>query len=369
MKFELKFRCIIETDYGKDEVSGGFSEDFKQLLAILSKMGMKTISVSDSDVKIGELFDLYVETNNVKEKTRMVYNSCFMCLFGKNYRNLSLSDVSVEHVNVSKYSINTRYFYVSVISSFFNFACKKGLIYENPFEKMIDSRMPQVRRKALNCEDWLFLSDAQREINSLFSGFKWMMKKYKKFNPLFLFLLHMILATRVQETYRVITTCSLTDFSNRYILVETKMTRKGMKPNYRLVLTNLAVFLIQQVQKQIQKFKYSRFYYNLHNVTKSLSNNMDVHGTRSLFRTIVELIPQTQSISFGAKETALGHATKNTVQRKYCRSDYYLKRYELQLYYADFLLQCLDEGIENVAVMRDIVAKDLHEFLSKKPKE
>ncbi|MBQ4489043.1 MAG: hypothetical protein II944_07075, partial [Ruminobacter sp.] len=126
MKFELKFRCIIETDYGKDEVSGGFSEDFKQLLAILSKMGMKTISVSD--VKIGELFDLYVETNNVKEKTRMVYNSCFMCLFGRNYRNLSLSDVSVEQVNVSKYSINTRYFYVSVISSFFNFACKKGLI-------------------------------------------------------------------------------------------------------------------------------------------------------------------------------------------------------------------------------------------------
>lgn len=363
MKFELSFKCTIETDYGKDEVSGGFTEDFKQLLVILSRMGIKNLSVSD--IKIGELFDIYTETNNVKEKSREVYESCFRCVFGHDYRNLRLSNITVNQAKVDQLSVNTKNYYISVVSSFFNFARKKGFIYENPFENLKQSKITQTARKALDCENWLFLSDAERELKAFFSSFK-QKKVYRGINLLPLFLLHMILATRVKETFRVIMSCSLTDEEKKFIIIETKMTRKGMKPNYRVVLTNLAIFLIRQVQQQFQKHQYYKFYYCLRYVTKKFSDNMDIHGTRSLFRTIVELIPQTQSISFGAKETALGHETKNTVQRKYCRNDYYVKRYELQLYYSDFLLRCLDDGIDDVAVMREIVEKDLHEQIQKK---
>jgi exopolysaccharide biosynthesis protein len=363
LKFELSFKCTIETDSEKNEVSGRFSEDFKQLLAILSRMGMKNLSVSD--IKVGELFDLYIKTNNVKEKSRDVYDSCFRCIFGRDYRNLSLSDINVDRIKLDHLSVNTKNYYVSVMSIFFNFACKKGFIYENPFAKLKQNKITQTARKALDCENWIFLSDAEREVTEFFSAFK-KIKEYRRINLLPLTLLHMILATRVKETFRVIMFCSLTDEENKYIIIETKMTRKGMKPNYRLVLTDLAVFLIRQVQQQFKKQQYYKFYDCLRYVTKNFSNNMDIHGTRSLFRTIVELIPQTQSISFGAKETALGHETKNTVQKKYCRNDYYVKRYELQLYYSDFLLRCLDDDIDGVAVMREIVERDLQEQIQKK---
>lgn len=363
LKFELSFKCTIETDSETNEVSGGFSDDFKQLLAILSRMGMKNLSVSD--IKVGELFDLYIETNNVKEKSRDVYDSCFRCLLGRDYRNLNLSDISVAQINLDRLSVNTKNNYITVISSFFKFACKKGFIYDNPFESLKQKKITQTCRKALDCENWIFLSDAEREIKEFFSAFK-KIKEYRRVNLLPLTLLHMILATRVKETFRVVRLCSLTDEENKYIIIETKMTRRGMKPNYRLVLTELAVFLIRQVQQQFKKHQYYKFYDCLHFVAKKFSNNMDIHGTRSLFRTIVELIPQTQSISFGAKETALGHETKNLVQKKYCRNDYYVKRYELQLYYSDFLLRCLDDDIDGVAVMREIVEKDLQEQIQKK---
>lgn len=363
MKFELSFKCTIEADIGKNEVSGGFTEDFKQLLAILSRMGMKNISVSD--IKTGDLFDLYVEAHNVKEKSKMVYDSCFRCMFGHDYRDLDLSAITVELAKIDKLSVSTKNFYISVVSSFLNFGCKKGLIYDNPFEKLKQSKITQNTRKALDCENWLFLSDAERELKIFFSAFK-QRPVYRGVNLLPLFLLHMILSTRVKETFRVIMLSSLTDEEKKYIIIETKMTRKGMKPNYRVVLTNLAVFLIQQVKQQFKKHQYYKFYDCLRYASKKFSDNMDVHGTRSLFRTIVELIPQTQAISFRAKETALGHETQKSVQKKYCRNDFYVKRYELQLYYSDFLISCLDDSIADVAVMRDIVMKDLQEQIQKK---
>ena len=78
------------------------------------------------------------------------------------------------------------------------------------------------------------------------------------------------------------------------------------------------------------------------NVKVNLRNFRGVfclHGSRVIFRTIIDFLAKGESINESAKEMYINHKTDSYVQNRYHRNDYLIPRIEIMCKYASFVYE------------------------------
>lgn len=165
----------------------------------------------------------------------------------------------------------------------------------------------------------------------------------------------MILATRINETFQVIQNFNSTNEKDHYICIDNKNTKKGADLTYRLVLTNAAIHIIKKLHSLNVK-TYTNIYLEVlvrkyfSAVSQKINNKITPHGLRSIYRTTIEFLPQTQSVPNWIKEYSLSHETRNSIEKAYQRNDALKQRYFLQLEYSKFVFHILkDKELINIA--------------------
>jgi len=305
-------------------------------------------------ITLGSIFDKYVIEKNLKDSSVLTYKYLLCSIFGVHCFNEPIKNLctSEKITEISTKIFNN--FTFSIVYSIFNFAYQKQLITENPFlykHKFLIQKKIYNHKKALNCENWLCLSEAESSItNFLTKLLLFNSVRYSKLNQ-HLILLSIILATRVSETFQIINIFNNTNEKEHYIFIDNKNTKKGAELTYRVPLTDLAIYIIKKIHRL--GFKERSFIYrkdNLHTyfrtfLKQNYNNEISIHGFRSIYRTVIELLPETQNIPNWIKELSLSHETRGTVERIYQRNDAFKLRYFLQLEYSKFIFKILKNPI------------------------
>ena len=65
-----------------------------------------------------------------------------------------------------------------------------------------------------------------------------------------------------------------------------------------------------------------------------------MHGTRAIFRTVIDFIDKEHIIDKDEKEAYINHVTDNHVQRRYHRNDHLIARLRIMCMYASFIYEC-----------------------------
>lgn len=306
------------------------------------------------DITLYELIKLYSQVKNIKQSTLDMYKSILRYYF----KNLSLKLSEVIKIKLNLISSDTR---TRIITAIFNFAVKNKIILNNPFTSQIEYRNSVVtHRNALNASDWRTIDIAKKNLTDFFaivnsdnfnSGDTKIYRRIKDFNFKYLILLHMILGTRICETIEVIMNFNYENEIAKSITIRTKNTKKGAEPDFCVPLTKLAIYLIKQLQ-DLKKLKKRTIYTYVNNFfIKTFGNSVTTHGLRAIFRTTLDLLPETKAYDFNIKEACLDHRLLNKTQRAYQRYDYFSERYLIQKKYSKFLMSFFNIDNEFQAIL------------------
>lgn len=358
MKISLNITVDICTgdENHKYEISPD-NEKIVQLLGLLSELGVANLPKTSKSITVRELFELYIADRMLKDNSVMSLHNAFKKLIRRDdYLNIDISELSHSMIITDGLTMNTKYHYFSVMVAVLNFAAKKGYLSFNflkDFREYYGVRKEKYSmRKAFSCENWIIIDDAVAVLKPFFlavQGGNFESEKYQKVSLYYLMLLHMILGTRISETLRVIRNFTPEDGIAHYIYIETKTCKLDEKANFRVVLSDIAVYLINAV-KPIEKIKVkagSNFWCTVRNLLKRRGiDDLSLHGTRAILRTVVDLLAETKGINPLAKEVYLSHEVRGMVERCYQRQDFFIERYKLQIEYAKFLVGTCSEDDE-----------------------
>lgn len=306
------------------------------------------------DISLNELLNLYSQKRKIKDSTFEVYKLALTGCF----KDLSLK---LSQIFKLKISYSDSDFMKRVLILVFNFAVKQGIILKNIFLSQIEFKNKVVNhRKALNAKDWRTIDMVKKDLKDYFSIFSSesginsnIPHRFIKTFPNFKYfvLLHMILGTRISETIEVIKNFNSENELTKSITIKTKNTKKDFEADFCLPLTSVAIYLIKKNQGLKNYTKSTLYTYIDRFFLANFSGKITAHGTRAIFRTVLDIIPDTKKFDFYVKEACLDHRLLNKTQRSYQRYDFFSERYFIQKKYTNFLLSFLENEYELKAIL------------------
>lgn len=378
MKITLNFSVNVCIDDNRKYEINSDNEKIAQLLGLLADLGVSNLQKqSRKNITVKELLDLYASAKMLKNNSVLSIYSSFKQLIGHdNYLSMDISELSPSLImtDCTKGSMNTKHHYLAQMSAVLNFAVKKGYLSVNFLKNFRDEygiyKKKISMRKAFSCENWILIDDAVAALKPFFRAIHDCFVKYLNYSRIslyYLMLLHMILGTRVSETLRVVRNFIPEDGTSHYIYIETKTCKLGEKANFRVVLSDLVIYLINIVKPIAELKEGTNFWYAVRKSLKSQGvYSLSLHGTRAILRTVVDLLTETKSISYQAKEVYLSHDLRGKVERSYQRQDFFIERYKLQIEYAKFLVGtcCEDKELYNIVINDGYIEKIIDKFTS-----
>src|SRR5574344_83005 len=301
------------------------------------------IAFNEVQLSIIELLTSYIKFHNLKENTIKSYQTAIIKTC-KHLLHLPITDYTEAVINKNFANCTLRQ-YLSILNILFKWAKQRKLIESNPFENFnyIYAKSPSIHRAALDCGKFDTANDAQKEVSKFLKDlYTYNIKNITLFK---LWICHLILGTRVTETARVIKQYQST---NEQIIIETKNTRKGESPNFRIPISSKLQKVLDQIIPKLKKYSISYLVKMInYAIPPSYKGIMSAHGSRSIFRTVIELINPIE-FSTEAKEMYLNHLPMNTIQAIYQRSDYLLERKKIQIAYIDWIFSCMPIDITKI---------------------
>lgn len=300
----------------------------------------KRISFSGEKITINELLTKYIQAHNLKSTTLRSYITAVYKTCGE-LKDVPIYEYSIGLIN-KNFTINTLTQYMNILNILFKWAVTRKIVKHNPFENQVSTfaKMPIQHRAALNCQNFDTLNDATITISKYLTD-TWEFNKKKPYLYK-LWICHMILGTRVTETARIFKQF----YSNcDYLIIETKTTRKGEKPNFRVPITAIPSSLILDIHETISKYTITYIVRLINSsIPPSYKEMLSAHGTRAIYRTVIELLNHSE-FSTEAKEMYINHTPMTTVQAIYQRGDFLTDRKNIQIIYAQWIIDCLPFSI------------------------
>lgn len=377
MKVTLNFtvNVCVDDDNRKYEINSD-NEKIAQLLNLLADLGVSNLQKqSCKNITVKELLDLYASAKMLKNNSVLsIYLAFKQLIRHDNYLNMDISELSPSMIitDCKSSSMNTKHHYLAQMSAVLNFAVKKGYLSVNFLKNFREEygiyKKRISMRKAFSCENWILIDDAVSVLKPFFSAIHDCFFRYLHYSSIslyYLMLLHMILGTRVSETLRVVRNFTPEDGTAHYIYIETKTCKLGEKANFRVVLSDLVIYLINAVKPIAELKEGTNFWCSVRKSLKSRGvSSLSLHGTRAILRTVVDLLTETKSISYQAKEVYLSHDVRGRVERSYQRQDFFIERYKLQIEYAKFLVGTCSEDDElyNIVINDGYIEKIIDNF-------
>ena len=306
-------------------------------------------------ITLNELLDLYIENHNLKDSSVKSYRSV-VTGYCVRFADTPVSEINPDDLDLSLHK-NTRRYYICILNSIVSWGVKRRLIPENPFQGLFETceGIPVRHRSALGCNNFDSPDIAAENVRSFLAALE---KECQE--PVFLtWICHLILATRISETYRVIMNSSgmeaIPGSSGFAVAIEVKSTRRGDSAGFRIPVIpemRILIFRLREFYRGMSSGAFPKF------LRKSIPENyrerMSLHGTRSLFRTIIELM-NPPGICFAARELYLSHDIRSAVENSYNRQDYLNDRLRLQQIYWNWILNLVS------GKSRDLIARAVSE--------
>ncbi len=295
-------------------------------------------------ITLNELLNLYIENRNLKDSSVKSYRSV-VTGYCVRFANTPVSEINPDDLDLSLHK-NTRRYYICILNSIASWGVKRKLIPENPFQGLFETceGIPVRHRSALGCHNFDNLDIAAGAVRCFLATLE---KECRE--PVFLtWICHLILATRISETYRVIMNVSAMEAipgsSGFALAIEVKATRRGDSTGFRIPVIPIMktlIFRLREFYREMPSGSFPKFLRK--SIPESYRERMSLHGTRSVFRTVIELM-NPPGICLAARELYLSHDIRSAVENSYNRQDYLNDRVRLQEIYGNWILGLLSEN-------------------------
>ncbi|MGN1394672.1 MAG: hypothetical protein ACI4V7_11700 [Succinivibrionaceae bacterium] len=301
-----------------------------------TKNNLIKINEEYKDYTLKELLDKFLENKERGVNTKKLYNVACKAIFREKFcckiSEIKLDEIIqsfVENELLKKYS-TIRIYYKSVYT-WINWMLKADIIDNNPlssdlFSKIKRTKKIESHRNALSCEDFQNEKQAKISIKKLFKTIY--QKKSEKY--LKLWLLHMILGTRRNETIQVIQKYKK---GMKNVVIKTKTLSE-----FTIPITFYTKNLIIELQNWINGLTEKSAEQSIYNsIPTNYRKVLCPHGSRAIFRTVFDLIDK-KHFSFESKEAYISHVILSSCQQAYIRSLHISDRAEIMKIWSKWLI-------------------------------
>ena len=329
----------------------------------------KTPMENSKDYELRDVLSRYFREKSLKNKTKINYLLALRKIFSelmkksdKHWKYVKVN--SIDYAFISRWNIirPKDISYLTSVNSVFSWLKRKNLIAENYVGEYLknvkETKFKVFTRPALRCEEWIDVKEASDKISSFFSDVRKLLdEEYYEF-----LVLHFILGTRIRETFNYINAV-LSDFQMvpdllSCVYICTKTTKINESADFRVPVP---IFIYEMIEKNRVFFGHSDIFISKVIRNAYLRNFRGIfclHGSRAIFRTIIDFLAKGESINESAKEMYINHKTDSYVKSLYHRNDYFLDRLRLMCIYSKFIFQCagmpewvvkVDEYVVNIS--------------------
>lgn len=280
------------------------------------------------------LFNKFINNKSLSLNTVKLYTTSIKQLLKKSLLTKSIDKIDFlkvvnEFINKNT-STNyaTKNIYIKCLKVWVKWLFKNKYIQSNILKDItFEYKASYVNhRAALNCEYFQSEKDAKGKLSKFLNDVKLNCStiQYK------LWLVHCILGTRRSETIEVINNFKL---ANNYVLINTKCRK-----NFSIPITSQVKQLLIELHPYISKFSIKTAEQYLYRcIPAKYKQYMCPHGTRAIFRTVIDLIDSCKA-TFEVKESYLCHFEGTMCQKSYLRATYFVQRANLQEFWAKWLI-------------------------------
>lgn len=351
---------------------------FEEIVSFLKEKNIKfdvclqpeiTLMENSKDYELKDVLSRYFREKSLKNKTKMNYLLALRQIFSelmkksdKHWKYVKVN--SIDYAFISRWNIMRPkdISYLTTVNSVFSWLKRKNLIAENYVGEYLknvkETKFKVFTRPALRCEEWIDVKEASDKISFFFSDVRKLLdEEYYEF-----LVLHFILGTRIRETFNYINAV-LSGFQTvpdllSCVYICTKTTKINESADFRVPVP---IFIYELIEKNRVFFGHSDIFISKVIRNAYLRNFRGIfclHGSRAIYRTIIDFLTRDILIDESAKEVYISHKTDSYVKSRYHRNDYFIERLNLMCIYSKFIFKCagmpdwlvkVDEYVDNIS--------------------
>lgn len=332
--FKISNDNSLEIFY-ESELSNLISIDDTKLVSKSEITKTNTISSQNyENLTVDSIFFKFIQSRKLSTNTAKLYKTAISQVLGSNF-NAQLNNIDLVKIyntyihNTNAIKPSTIKIYSKCYEIWLNWLIKQGVISEKSIDiqNYSNNEIMAEHRPALNCEYFCSEQDAKSKIKTFLKS----VKKHVSEQYYKLWLIHSILGTRRSETISAI--------SNYNPKKECAVINTKCRKNFSIPITREIKSMVLDIQPWIKSLSPKTAEQYLYRcIPNKYKKDMCPHGSRALFRTVIDLI-ESCNASFEVKEAYLCHFAGSSCQKAYLRADYFYQRAKLQSFWAQWLIK------------------------------
>lgn len=325
-------------------LSAGKNEKDKQLNVGSNNIDDK-FADSPQQMTFNDVLNLYINAKRLSPRTKKLYIQAVNKVFSHDANTLlseinwmqKKKDIFLFDEEKSNIKRSTFTLYVNCLKALTKWAYNRDFISKNYLANYCvenSPNAPKSHRNALECENFSSNTEAiQKHRTFLRALIRYLNKKGKE-EHITLWLIHAVLCTRRSETIRVIKQFKK---GNKSVIVKTKCYE-----NFRIPIIPEVAELILKIKPWICSLEdRTAEEYILRCIPPKFRPIMCAHGTRAIYRTVIEFLDLKGNISDALKEAYIAHFPGSSTIHAYMRNFLLNKRKHIQEVWAAWLCKSL----------------------------
>ena len=300
---------------------------------------------SPQQMTFNDVLNLYTKAKKLSPRTKKLYIQAVNKVFSHDANTLlseinwmqKKKDIFLFDEEKSNIKRSTFTLYVNCLKALTKWAYNRDFISKNYLANYCvenSPNAPKSHRNALECENFSSNTEAiQKHRTFLRALIRYLNKKGKE-EHITLWLIHAVLCTRRSETIRVIKQFKK---GNKSVIIKTKCYE-----NFRIPIIPEVAELILKIKPWICSLEdRTAEEYILRCIPPKFRPIMCAHGTRAIYRTVIEFLDLKGNISDSLKEAYIAHFPGSSTIHAYMRNFLLNKRKYIQEVWAAWLCKSL----------------------------
>lgn len=336
-------------------LSAGKNEKDKQLTVGSNNIDDK-FTDSPQQMTFNDVLNLYINAKRLSPRTKKLYIQAVNKVFSHDANTLlseinwmqKKKDIFLFDEEKSNIKRSTFTLYVNCLKALTKWAYNRDFISKNYLANYCvenSPNAPKSHRNALECENFSSNTEAiQKHRTFLRALIRYLNKKGKE-EHITLWLIHAVLCTRRSETIRVIKQFKK---GNKSVIIKTKCYE-----NFRIPIIPEVAELILKIKPWICSLEdRTAEEYILRCIPPKFRPIMCAHGTRAIYRTVIEFLDLKGNISDSLKEAYIAHFPGSSTIHAYMRNFLLNKRKYIQEVWAAWLCKSLPIPLKHLLLLQ-----------------
>lgn len=325
-------------------LSAGKNEKDKQLTVGSNNIDDK-FTDSPQQMTFNDVLNLYINAKRLSPRTKKLYIQAVNKVFSQDANTLlseinwmqKKKDIFLFDEEKSNIKRSTFTLYVNCLKALTKWAYNRDFISKNYLANYCvenSPNAPKSHRNALECENFSSNTEAIQKHRTFLQALIRYLNKNGKEEHITLWLIHAVLCTRRSETIRVIKQFKK---GNKSVIIKTKCYE-----NFRIPIIPEVAELILKIKPWICSLEdRTAEEYILRCIPPKFRPIMCAHGTRAIYRTVIEFLDLKGNISDALKEAYIAHFPGSSTIHAYMRNFLLNKRKYIQEVWAAWLCKSL----------------------------